>query len=467
MSKSAPAQRTRIAPALSPAYENAVWCARYRMWRVHPVWGLNADGYCQCAAGRECKSAGKHPIPHDWPAEASTNLAKLKAWNRELPGANWGLACGAPPVGYDTIPGVVGFDVDPDRGGADSLRALVAKRKHKLPPCPGVNTGGGGIHLLFLHPGRDWYIKTDTDVLGPGLDVRGDGGQLVGVGSRHYLGKGYAWDPNAHPANVQLAEIPPDLLEIVGRRVTERTECTDEDRVDGREYSVDSVDSVHSVTFSSLHPHPNSVSKKTPTKAPAPARGTAAPSCDPVAIAIASTIPEGHGQRHRGVFNFARHLRAMDECRELTLEKDRDALMVIVRRWHEAALPFIRTQDFPATWADFCGSWPKIRFAAGEGSLDDAIAAADAAPEPPECEPYKECLRTCRMIRLCRELQRMAGADPFFISCDTARRVLGFDSKMTASRYLKMLIAGGILAVVKVHTRKTATRYRYLPPFDA
>jgi hypothetical protein len=94
--------------------------------------------------------------------------------------------------------------------------------------------------------------------------------------------------------------------------------------------------------------------------------------------------------------------------------------------------------------------------------MAEAIAAADAATDPPESEPYRECPRTLRLIRLCRELQLMSAPEPFFLSCDVARRVIGFDSKPTASRYLKMLVSGRILAVAEGHTSTRATRYRYV-----
>ncbi len=52
-------------------------------------------------------------------------------------------------------------------------------------------TGGGGVHLLYRHPGEP--IKSRAHSLGPGLDVKADGGQIVAPPSLHPSGRRYAW----------------------------------------------------------------------------------------------------------------------------------------------------------------------------------------------------------------------------------------------------------------------------------
>jgi putative DNA primase/helicase len=87
---------------------------------------------------------------------------------------------------------------------------LVA-RHGRPPPGPVSHTGGGGRHLLFAHPGRP--VPSRAGALGPGLDVRGDGGYIVAPPSRHRSGRRYKWEVSSHPAEVALPPAPAWLVE--------------------------------------------------------------------------------------------------------------------------------------------------------------------------------------------------------------------------------------------------------------
>jgi hypothetical protein len=60
-----------------------------------------------------------------------------------------------------------------------------------LPETPVVLTGGGGKHYYFRHPGG--YIKSVAAALGPGLDIKGEGGFVVAPPSLHASGRRYEW----------------------------------------------------------------------------------------------------------------------------------------------------------------------------------------------------------------------------------------------------------------------------------
>ena len=81
-------------------------------------------------------------------------------------------------------------------------------------------TGGGGRHLYFQHPGI--AVRNAVGTLGPGLDVRGDGGLIVAPPSRHQSGRGYAWEVTAHPDEVALAPAPLWLLARLRERAGDR-----------------------------------------------------------------------------------------------------------------------------------------------------------------------------------------------------------------------------------------------------
>jgi len=97
-------------------------------------------------------------------------------------------------------------DVDPPHGGDDSLRALLSGHG-PLPDTAVVRTGSGGRHLYFAHPGRAVRNSAGTR-LGPGLDVRADGGYVIAPPSRHASGAAYSWGPAR-----QLAPLPGWLID--------------------------------------------------------------------------------------------------------------------------------------------------------------------------------------------------------------------------------------------------------------
>ena len=100
---------------------------------------------------------------------------------------------------------MVVLDIDPNSDGEESVDALIAEYG-PLPDTPVVLTGGGGRHLYFRHPGGN--LPNSAGHLGPGLDVRGDGGFVVAPPSRHVSGRRYEWEASGHLEDVPLAAVP-------------------------------------------------------------------------------------------------------------------------------------------------------------------------------------------------------------------------------------------------------------------
>jgi hypothetical protein len=74
------------------------------------------------------------------------------------------------------ISGVVVLDIDLKNGrhGLDSLE-LVGVTTHPITPT--AHTPSGGLHLLFKYPGR--FVRSSSDRIGPGLEVKGDGAWIT------------------------------------------------------------------------------------------------------------------------------------------------------------------------------------------------------------------------------------------------------------------------------------------------
>jgi hypothetical protein len=69
--------------------------------------------------------------------------------------------------------------------------AELQRRHGALPPSLAVHTGSGGSHYWFAHPGR--HVHNSAGRLGPGIDVRGDGGYVIAPPSVHHTGRAYQW----------------------------------------------------------------------------------------------------------------------------------------------------------------------------------------------------------------------------------------------------------------------------------
>jgi hypothetical protein len=131
-------------------------------------------------------------------------IDQVTGWFADHPEANIGIVTGA-------LSGLVVLDVDPAHGGDESLIAL-ENRYGGLPDTVEAQTGGGGRHLYFRHPGGTVHNKVG---LAPGIDLRGDGGLIVAPPSLHPSGRRYAWEVSHHPDDVPLAAMPAWLLELV------------------------------------------------------------------------------------------------------------------------------------------------------------------------------------------------------------------------------------------------------------
>jgi hypothetical protein len=61
----------------------------------------------------------------------------------------------------------------------------------KLPESRTTDTGGSDANYLFKYP--NFTVMNTTRRLGPGLDIKGEGGAIVVVPSLHASGKRYRW----------------------------------------------------------------------------------------------------------------------------------------------------------------------------------------------------------------------------------------------------------------------------------
>jgi putative DNA primase/helicase len=151
----------------------------------------------------------KRPILQNWPAQATADPNVITRWWRRQPEANIGIATGA---------GLLVLDVDATHDGFESL-ALLEDTYGALPDTPAVLTGSGGRHIYFRLP-EGVTVRNSAGKLGPGLDVRGDGGYVVAPPSTHPNGQRYEWLEGQSPDDLPLASAPDWLLRLITQPTT-------------------------------------------------------------------------------------------------------------------------------------------------------------------------------------------------------------------------------------------------------
>ncbi len=135
-------------------------------------------------------NANKAPHTAHGLKDASTDADQIRTWWKLWPSAMIGLATGR-------VSGVVVLDVDLDPSkcidGSASLARLM--ENDKLPDDQmAVRTPRGGQHFYFAVP-RDVRIGSSAGKLGPGLDIRAEGGYVIAPPSVNGTGSAYSWEP--------------------------------------------------------------------------------------------------------------------------------------------------------------------------------------------------------------------------------------------------------------------------------
>jgi hypothetical protein len=148
---------------------------------------------------------GECGLPGHGVHDATTDPARIRALFAVAPWATgYGVACGLAPYH------LIGVDLDVKHGydGVTALFGLAETQGFVLPQTVTVLTPSGGRHLWFTAPGP---VPNSVGRLGPGIDVRGTGGYVVGPGSRTVAGR-YVLAPGTGPHT--LAAAPPELLRL-------------------------------------------------------------------------------------------------------------------------------------------------------------------------------------------------------------------------------------------------------------
>lgn len=151
----------------------------------------------------------KRPAMNNWTEFATTDEALIAKWWTQFPDRGIGVVTG---LGSGIF--VLDVDVSDGKHGDDTLADLEATYG-KLPDTAQVITGSGGMHFYFRMPAGVTITNDAGRRLGPGLDVRGEGGQVLAPPTIHPNGRRYHWDALLNPGTVGVAEAPAWLVALL------------------------------------------------------------------------------------------------------------------------------------------------------------------------------------------------------------------------------------------------------------
>ncbi len=136
------------------------------------------------AVGAKVPPAGSHGL-----LDGTTDLDVTRARGLEHPCANIGAATGRKS-------GIWVLDIDIGAAHGDKSLAKLEAEHGPLPLTIEASTPRGGRHLYWRWSAEGPEIRNSASRIGPGLDVRGEGGSIVLPPSVLADGRGYRWVKN-------------------------------------------------------------------------------------------------------------------------------------------------------------------------------------------------------------------------------------------------------------------------------
>lgn len=177
------------------------WAAEYaaRGWHCVVCHGANGQ-VCTCSKAEKCGTPGKHPLLTDWPNKATTDEDELSEWLDGSKRRNLGVLLGEKS-------GIIDIEYDCEEGRKTAERFGLDKAYTP------TFTSKRSTHRLFKY---DSSLPQQATIKVDDLEIRigggGQGAQSIMPPSSHASGVSYAWVEGMSPSEVEVAEIPRELM---------------------------------------------------------------------------------------------------------------------------------------------------------------------------------------------------------------------------------------------------------------
>ena len=181
--------------------------------------------------------------------------------------------------------------------------------------------------------------------------------------------------------------------------------------------------------------------------------------CLTIDQAVELALPDGIHQNNERLFTLARAVKSLEsQSGKFTPAQ----LLGVFDRWFNRAGEFLRPgQSRDAYMIQFLNAYASAKVPLGGGTIEQAWKLAQENPLSPESLPDFTDGDIRRVVALCRELQALAGQEPFYLSARTVQRLLKQDGHATAARWLKSLCVLEVLTETEKGSGIKASRYRF------
>lgn len=175
--------------------------------------------------------------------------------------------------------------------------------------------------------------------------------------------------------------------------------------------------------------------------------------------AVNLALPRRVHQNNDSLFTLARAVKSLElKSGKFTPAQLRD----VFGRWYERSAEFLRPeQGRDAYLNEFMNAYASAKVPLGHGVIEQAWKAVQERPLPAVAIVTFEDHGMRLVVALCEELQRIAGAEPFYLAARTVQRLLKQKDHVAAARLLRSLCVQKILIVTEQGSGVRASRYRY------
>ena len=181
---------------------------------------------------------------------------------------------------------------------------------------------------------------------------------------------------------------------------------------------------------------------------------------------IARLVPTECHQNNSSLFKLARLVRSYESV--VGRPATKAELQFVFERWAERARQFWRPEltrdDY---YAEFLTAYSYAQMGLHENPLDLAVSRAKAAPLP-EVPSFSD-KRIRLLVAICRELQNITGANPFYLPTRKLGEVLEIHWTRVA-KWLRALEVLGIIRLAPGEVRRRggnrSPRYHYGAPVE-
>jgi len=171
------------------------------------------------------------------------------------------------------------------------------------------------------------------------------------------------------------------------------------------------------------------------------------------------SIPNKKRENNALLFKLARAIKTLEVKGE---NFDLPQLESIFDEWYKRSREFLRDgQTREEYFVEFMNACERAKFPLGGAKVAEAWAKAESQPPPSEAMKF-ENPKIRLLIAFLKELQVMAGTQPFFITLRDCAALLHQESHSTVDKWIGALRKLGYIKVAKPGNERHASRYFYI-----